>query len=92
MNLEKKTWSCRQWQISGLSCLHALFFITSLRGPAAEIDQYVHEYYSITRFNATYAENVPSIEGKHQWRIVDLGFVLHPPPIAGKSTRKAKEC
>jgi hypothetical protein len=31
VNLEKKTCSCRQWQISGLSCIHALFFITSLR-------------------------------------------------------------
>jgi hypothetical protein len=78
VNLEKKTCSCRQWQISGLPCIHALFFITSLRGPAAEIDQYVHEFYSVARFNATYAENVHSIEGKHRWGIVDPGFVLHP--------------
>jgi hypothetical protein len=78
VNLEKKTCSCKQWQISGLSCLHALFFITSLRGPAGEIDQYVHEYYSVARFNATYVDNVPSIEGKLQWDIVDSGFVLHP--------------
>jgi hypothetical protein len=78
VNLEKKTCSCRQWQISGLSCIHALYFITSLRAPAGEIDQYVDEYYSIARLNVTYADNVPSIEGKHQWKTVDLGFVLHP--------------
>jgi hypothetical protein len=79
VNLEKKTCSCRQWQISGLSCIHALYFITSLRAPAGEIDQYVDEYYSIARLNVTYADNVPSIEEKHQWKTVDLGFVLHPP-------------
>ena len=79
VNLEKKTCSCRQWQISGLPCIHALFFITSLRGPAAEIDQYVDEYYSVAKFNATYAENVPSIESQYQWDIIDPGFILHAP-------------
>ena len=79
VNLEKKTCSCRQWQISGLPCIHALFFITSLRGPATEIDQYVDEYYSVAKFNATYAENVPSIESQYQWDIIDPGFILHAP-------------
>jgi hypothetical protein len=55
-----------------------LFFVTSLFGPAAEIDQYVHEYYSLARFNAIYDENVPAIEGKHERGIIDPGFVLHP--------------
>jgi hypothetical protein len=67
-----------------LSCIHALYFITSLRAPAGEIDQYVDEYYSIARLNVTYADNVPSIEGKHQWKTVDLGFVLHP-PVQGRA-------
>ncbi|XP_035817447.1 uncharacterized protein [Zea mays] len=79
VNLEKRTCSCRQWEITGLPCIHALFFITSLRGPAAEIDQYVDDYFSVTKFNATYADNVPCIESQHQWDIVDPGFVLHAP-------------
>lgn len=45
VNLQRKTCSCRQWQITGLPCIHALYFITSLRGPVSEIDHYVHEYY-----------------------------------------------
>jgi hypothetical protein len=77
VNLEKRTCSCRQWEITGLPCIHALFFITSLRGPAAEIDQYVDDYFSVAKFNATYADNVPCIESQHQWGIVDPGFVLH---------------
>lgn len=65
VDLEKRTCTCRKWQMTRLPCTHALFFITSLRGSAAEIDQYVHEYYSVAKFNATYAKNVPSIEAKH---------------------------
>jgi hypothetical protein len=64
VDIQKMTCSCRQWQITGLPCIHSLFFITFLRTPAAEIDQYVHEHYSIAKFNATYADNVPSIMGK----------------------------
>eukprot|EP00267_Zea_mays_P051604 XP_020404572.1 uncharacterized protein LOC109944281 [Zea mays] len=79
VNLEKRTCSCRQWEITGLPCIHALFFITSLRGPAAKIDQYVDDYFSVTKFNATYVDNVPCIESQHQWDIVDPGFVLYAP-------------
>jgi hypothetical protein len=79
VDLSNRTCTCRQWQITGLPCTHALFFMTSLRGVASEIDQYVHNYYSIAKFKATYAANVPSIEAKHQWEVVDPGFVLNAP-------------
>jgi hypothetical protein len=78
VDLSNMTCTCRQWQITGLPCTHALFFITSLCGVSIEIDQYVHKYYSIAMFKATYAENVPSIEAKHQWEVVNPGFILNP--------------
>jgi hypothetical protein len=77
VDLQKMTCSCRQWQITGLPYIHALFFISSLRDSAAEIDWYVHEHYSVGKFNATYVDNVPSMVGKQQWDIVNQGFVLH---------------
>jgi hypothetical protein len=61
-----------------------MFFITSLRGPAIEIDQYVHEWYSVAKFKATYAENVPSMVGKQQWDIVNPSFVLYA-PVQGRA-------
>jgi hypothetical protein len=79
MDLQNMTCSCRQWQITELPCIDTLFFITSLRGPAAEIDQYAHECYSVAKFKATYAENVPSMVGKQQWDIVNPDFMLHAP-------------
>ena len=64
VDLEARTCSCRKWQITGLPCIHALFFITSLSGPAGNIQQYVHEYYSVARFKTTYAHTLPALEGK----------------------------
>jgi hypothetical protein len=42
VDLEVRTCSSRQWKITGLPCIHALFFITSLSGLAGNIHQYVH--------------------------------------------------
>jgi hypothetical protein len=64
VDLEARTCSCRQWQITGLPCIHALFFITTLSGQAGNIKQYVHEYYSVARFKATYAHALPALERK----------------------------
>ena len=79
VDVEKRTCSCRKWQVTGQPCIHGLFFITSLRGEAKEIDQYVHKYFSVEMFKKTYAENLPALEGKQQWDIVDPGFKLSPP-------------
>ena len=62
-----------------MPCIHALYFITSLRGLPAQIDQHVYEYYSIAKFNVTYVNNVPCMDGKHKWTTGDPGFVHHAP-------------
>ena len=54
VDLQATACSCRKCQITGQPCIHALYFITSMRGPVSEIDQYVHEFYSVKRFNLTY--------------------------------------
>ncbi|KAM0857417.1 hypothetical protein ACQ4PT_048492 [Festuca glaucescens] len=51
------------------------------RGQAGNIQQYVHEYYSVARFKATYAHALPALEGKQQWDIVDPGFKLCAPVL-----------
>ncbi|KAM0912389.1 hypothetical protein ACQ4PT_012799 [Festuca glaucescens] len=51
---------------------------TSL-GPTSNIQQYVHDYYSVARFKATYAHALPALEGKQQWDKVDPGFKLCAP-------------
>ncbi|KAM0914690.1 hypothetical protein ACQ4PT_011340 [Festuca glaucescens] len=90
VDLEARTCSCRQWQITGLPCIHALFFITTLSGQAGNILQYVHDYYSVARFKGTYAHALPALEGKQQWDIVDPGFKLCPPVLKRAAGRSRK--
>ncbi|KAM0827872.1 hypothetical protein ACQ4PT_067900 [Festuca glaucescens] len=90
VDLEARSCSCRQWQITGLLCIHALFFITTLSGQAGNIQQYVHEYYSVARFKATYAHALPALEGKQQWDIVDPGFKLCAPVLKRPAGRPRK--
>ena len=52
MDLESKTCSCGQWNISGKPCTHVIAFIGSLR--QLKLEDFVHDYYSVQRFKATY--------------------------------------
>jgi hypothetical protein len=46
-------------------------------GVEGEVDQYVSEYFSVAKFRAVYAINIPTLLGKDQWMKVDPGFKLY---------------
>ena len=69
--------SCRVWQVIGKPCRHALAWILSNRG--LQIKDFVHEYYSVARFKAAYADIVPPMPNRADWPKVELGYKLHPP-------------
>ena len=75
--------TCREWQLTGKPCSHALAVITTMRQP--NMDQYVDKYYSVEKFQATYRGISPSITDRGQWPEVDKGFKLFPPVM--KKTR-----
>ncbi|XP_073356548.1 uncharacterized protein [Aegilops tauschii subsp. strangulata] len=81
VNLSTRECTCRQWQICGKPCIHALHLMTVIGGADGEVDQYCSEYFSVAKFMAAYADNVPALLGKDQWNIVDPGFKLHAPVI-----------
>ncbi|KAM0908489.1 hypothetical protein ACQ4PT_015411 [Festuca glaucescens] len=62
----------------------------SIYGPAGNIQQYVHDYYSVARFKATYAHALPALEGKQQWDKVDPGFKLCAPILKRAAGRLRK--
>ena len=64
VDLEVKTCSCGQWQISGKPCTHAICLIGSLR--QLKLEDYVHDYYSLERFKATYQFVVNPMVDKSQ--------------------------
>ena len=79
VDLEVKTCSCGQWQISGKPCTHAICLIGSLR--QLKLEDYVHDYYSLERFKATYQFLVKPMVDKSQWPVVDPGFEMLPPKL-----------
>ncbi|KAM3255359.1 hypothetical protein ACQJBY_048590 [Aegilops geniculata] len=94
VNLHDNTCSCRQWQVSGLPCKHALAFTTSLVN--AHIQNYVDSYYSIDKFRAAYGQLIPAMCDKTQWPKSNHGFFMHPPllkVVAGRpQTERHKGC
>jgi hypothetical protein len=77
VDLKNNSCSCRQWQVTGKPCKHALAWILSNRG--LKIDDYVHEYYSVARFRAAYEGRVEPMLDRSQWPEVNLGYKVWPP-------------
>ena len=77
--------TCLQWQHTGKPCDHALAFINVLQSRNfVSMEEYVHEYYSVSRFKAAYEGVIEPLTDKNQWPQVDTGFVLRGPLPTGK--------
>jgi hypothetical protein len=59
VDLLNHNYGCRQWQVIGKPCIHALAWILSNRG--LRIQDYVHKYYSVARFKAAYQDKIEPI-------------------------------
>jgi hypothetical protein len=94
VNLHDRTCSCRQWQVYGIPCKHAIAFITSLTD--APLEKYVNMYYSVDKFRAAYANLIPAMTDKRHWPKSTHVFFMHPPllkPTAGRpKTERYKGC
>ena len=54
--LNQKTCTCLEWQHTGKPCQHVLAFVTSHK--RVDLEQFVHEYYSVDRFIAAYGREI----------------------------------
>jgi SWIM zinc finger len=62
MELDRQECTCREWQIRGQPCIHAIAFICSIRGHC--LDDYVHDYYSVDKFKVAYASVIKPMSDK----------------------------
>lgn len=69
--------TCLEWQHTGQPCDHALCLITTKRN--IDIEDYVHEYYSLEKFKAAYMGIIEPMPDKTHWPKVDLGFLMGAP-------------
>jgi hypothetical protein len=62
-----------------------LAFITTQQG--VDLEQFVHEYYSVDRFMSAYAREIEPMTNKTQWPQVELPFVVGAPLAKGNMGR-----
>jgi hypothetical protein len=75
--LDQKTCTCREWEVSGKPCQHALAVITTERNP--NMEQYIDMAFSVEKFKAAYVGVIPNITDRNQWPQVEKDFKLQPP-------------
>jgi len=55
------------------------------------MDMYVHNYYSVEKFQAAYHGIIPSIIDRGEWPEVDKGFKLFPPNMKKRDPDRHKK-
>ncbi|KAL1566627.1 hypothetical protein AAHA92_02213 [Salvia divinorum] len=88
VNMRTRRCTCRLWQISGISCVHATSCILKIRHPLTD---YVPPYYSRISMSALYEHVLYPINGMENWpRNSDVGFELDPPNTKTQCGRPRK--
>lgn len=77
VNIKNHICTCREWQVSGKPCPHALALITTCRNP--KMEEYLHSYFSVYHFRLAYRGVIKPLPDKSQWVCVNLGFKVLPP-------------
>jgi hypothetical protein len=83
VNTDLHECSCNEWQHTGKPCEHAILFLASK--PRLNMHPYLHEYYSVQKFKAAYANPIPPLTDQSQWPEVDIHFTLSPPLMRRKA-------
>ncbi|CAL5208570.1 unnamed protein product [Lathyrus oleraceus] len=64
VNLKDYTCSCRRWELTGLSYVHAL---PAMKSRNFNIDDYILEYYRKSRYKAIYKHVIYHVNGSNLW-------------------------
>ncbi|XP_010689632.2 uncharacterized protein LOC104903315 [Beta vulgaris subsp. vulgaris] len=76
VDLEKRSCTCRKWDLSGVSCCHGIACIFFLHH---EAEDYVDECYKREAYLKMYCGGISLLTGERHWPKVDMP--LDPPPI-----------
>jgi len=52
VNLDQRTLTCKEWELSGLPCVHA---ITIIREERVKLEDYAHDFYYANKYKKEYA-------------------------------------
>ncbi|KAM0875264.1 hypothetical protein ACQ4PT_036948 [Festuca glaucescens] len=86
VDLQKRTCSCRRWDLSGIPCWHAC---SALRNDKNSPESYVSDCYSVEKFNKAYENIIWPCRDVKEWEKVD-GMTIKAPQIVKKVGRPQK--
>ena len=76
VNLERWSCTCRDWDVRGIPCKHALVAITSAR---KEIYDYCDQYFKTVNYRAAYDDFVRPMRGREYWIRLETDAIVYPP-------------
>jgi hypothetical protein len=76
VDLGKKTCGCRQWEMIGIPCAHA---VCAILFDCGDLEDYVDEYYSLERYKKVYAPLIYPMPSEEQWVRTEGHDILEPP-------------
>ncbi|GKV41987.1 hypothetical protein SLEP1_g49449 [Rubroshorea leprosula] len=88
VDLEDRKCTCRYWDISGIPCRHVM---TVLSLKKLRVEEYVSDWYKLSRFRASYAYEVPQMENEPYVEQPPLVEDNHPPSVDDNQPCIAKE-
>ena len=86
VDLEAKTCDCRRWQLTGISCSHA---ISALRHERIPPESVLPHCYSVDAYINAYACSIWPCRDKSMWEKVDGPKIL--PPVYEKKAGRPKK-
>ena len=75
-NIKTKSCACRVWDLTGISCIHALQCLLNARSNPVDV---VDSYYSKVMYLKSYAGNISPSPDSIFWLVTGDEKVLHPP-------------
>ncbi|KAL0435074.1 UNVERIFIED_CONTAM: hypothetical protein Sradi_0215300 [Sesamum radiatum] len=80
VDLERRTCTCRLWQLSGIPCKHAC---SAIFNQNLQPEEMVHPYYNVDTYKTVYEPTILPINGEMLW--TETGFIPPLPPNFGRS-------
>ena len=68
MNIGSRSCSCRDWQLHGIPCSHAVAAMISCR---KDVYAYTEKCFTVASYREAYAEGIHPVPEKIEWRKID---------------------
>lgn len=94
VNIGMRSCSCREWQLHGIPCSHAVAALLSCK---KDIYEYTEKYFTVTKYRETYSKPVYPIPDRSEWNKATEGQahnenqVVRPPKFRRPPGRPEKK-